>query len=301
MRQYQKLWLGILLISVLGCSSSSQTPIANQNTNNSPSAANLPATDKRPAAKRVVALLPLAADLVARLDSTKLVGVSSGEYIEKNAKFKDLPRVGDRSGINLEKVIALKPDLVIGSDVFQAQALEKVKQTGVETLIVRTSNWQDLETITQTIADRLGADATPILEQYRRTLEGVKPNGKSVLVVAGMQPTSSPNRQSWAGDLLEKFGYRNMVAELPSNGRMKGYLTLSQEKILEMNPDKIFIIEGGGVRQKPEEIKALPFWKDLKAFQNNQVYIFHHDGLISPTSVDTVEAVAKQLREAAQP
>ena len=88
-----------------------------------------------------------------------------------------------------------------------------------------------------------------------------------------------------------------MTADLQSNTRFQGYLTLSQEKILTANPDKIFLIESDNIN--PEELKKLPFWSKLKATQNNQVYLFHHDGLISPTSVDTVEEVTNQLREVA--
>jgi iron complex transport system substrate-binding protein len=299
-RAYVSLAIAVTIsFGLISCGANSNQNNSNQATQTNPSG-DRPA-NPRTAAKRVVTLLPLGADLVHRLDASKLVGVSGGRYIEENAKFKDLPRVGERSGINLEKIVALKPDLVIGSDVMHGQLLEKLKQTGIDTLPVRTSNWQDLETATKDIADRMGADPTPILQQYQTYLTNVPQNGKSVLVVAGLQPTSSPNKQSWAGDLLVKFGYKNVVAELPSNGRFQGYLTLSQEKILEMNPDKIFIIEGGGVQQKPDEIKALPFWQDLKAVKTNQVYVFNHDGLISPTSVDTVEAVTNQLRQAATP
>ncbi|MGI0491001.1 ABC transporter substrate-binding protein [Alkalinema pantanalense CENA528] len=283
----------LLGVSLIGCT---QAPMVS---NNPPTATTL--SDRKPSAKRIVALLPLGADLVHRLNASKLVGVPSGSYIDKDARFKDIPRVGERSAMNLEKIIALKPDLVIGSDVIQGQLLDKLKQTGIDVLPLRTSSWQDLEIATKSIADLMGADPMPILQKYQSYITNPPQNGQSVLVIAGIQPTSSPNKQSWAGDLLSKFGYRNIVADFPANGRFQGYLTLSQEKILEMNPDKIFLIEGGGVRQRPEEITTLPFWKDLKAAKNNQVYIFHHDGLISPTSVDTVEAVTAQLRQAAKP
>jgi iron complex transport system substrate-binding protein len=293
----------IVLFLTVGLMSCSQPPASSGPNAQAPAsqASASIANDRQPAAQRVVTLLPLGADLVHRLDANKLVGVPGGSYVDQDARFKDLPRVGERSAMNLEKIIALKPDLVIGSDVMQGQVLEKLKQTGITVLPVRTSSWQDLETATQEIADRMKADPSPILQKYQSYIANPPTNGKSVLVIAGLQPTSSPNKQSWAGDLVSKFGFKNIVADFPSNGRFQGYLTVSQEKIVEMNPDKIFIIEGGGVRQKPDEIKALPFWRDLKAAQTNQVYVFPHDGLISPTSVDTVGSVTKQLREAAQP
>ncbi len=74
-------------------------------------------------------------------------------------------------------------------------------------------------------------------------------------------------------------------------------MTLSQEKILEANPDKLFIIESDNLN--PNDFKKLPYWNKLKAVQNNQVYTFHHDGLITATSIDNIEETCKKLREIA--
>ncbi|AFZ02849.1 ABC transporter substrate-binding protein [Calothrix sp. PCC 6303] len=251
-------------------------------------------------AQRVVALTPLAADLIYKLDKTKLVGVPSGRYTDvvAKAKFADFPRVGRNTAINIEKIVSLKPDLVIGSEGFHDQILGKLKELGIQTRTGSIRSWQDLNNQTKEIAKLTGTDPKPILDKFESYLNNIPQNGQKVLVLARPQPTSSPNKNSWAGDLLTKFNYKNLVADLESNGRFPGYLTLSQEKILEANPDKIFLIESGNLN--PEEFKKLPYWNKLKAVQTNQVYTFHHDGLISPTSVDTVEQVTKQLREVAE-
>ena len=241
--------------------------------------------------------MALAADLIYTLDKNKLVAVPNGRYTSKTAKFKELPRVGVRGNINLEKIVALKPDLVIGTELFQSQALNRLKELGIDTISHQTSSWSDLENITKQLANRIGANPQPILSKYQSFLTNISENGESVLMLVSRVPVLSPNKNSWAGDLLTKFKYKNMTADLQSNTRFQGYLTLSQEKILTANPDKIFLIESDNIN--PEELKKLPFWGKLKATQNNQVYLFHHDGLISPTSIDTVEEVTNQLREVA--
>jgi iron complex transport system substrate-binding protein len=97
--------------------------------------------------------------------------------------------------------------------------------------------------------------------------------------------------------LLEKFNYKNLAAAFQCGSRFKGYLTLSQEKILEANPDKLFVIDSDNLN--PNDFKKLPFWNKLKAVQNNQVYTFHHDGLITPVSIDNIDETCKKLREIA--
>lgn len=282
----------LLSLSLIACSNDNNTVENLENTTQE--------NAKQPIklAKRVVALTPLAADLIDNLDKSKLVAVPNGRYISKTDKFNELPRVGARGNINLEKIVALQPDLVIGSELFQSQALNRLKELGIDTISHQTSSWQDLEDLTKQLATRVGANPQPILSKYQSFLTNIPDNGESVLMLVSRVPVLSPNQNSWAGDLLTKFKYKNMTADLQSNTRFQGYLTLSQEKILTANPDKIFLIESDNIN--PEELKKLPFWSKLKATQNNQVYLFHHDGLISPTSVDTVEEVTNQLREVAK-
>lgn len=282
----------LLNLSLFSCSNPSNTVDTNQQ--------KIKANQEQPIklAKRVVALTPLAADLIYNLDKNKLVAVPNGRYTSKNAKFKELPRVGIRGNINLEKIIALQPDLVIGIELFQSQALNRLKELGIDTISHQTSSWSDLENITKQLATRIGANPQPILNQYKSFLTNIPENGESVLMLVSRVPVLSPNKNSWAGDLLNKFKYKNMTADLQSNTRFQGYLNLSQEKILTANPDKIFLIESDNIN--PDELKKLPFWSKLKATQNNQVYLFHHDGLISPTSIDTIQEVTTQLREVAK-
>jgi iron complex transport system substrate-binding protein len=97
--------------------------------------------------KRVVVLTPLAADLIYHLDKTKLIGIPHGRYIDiiAKSKFSDLPRVGTRSAINLEKIVSLKPDLVIGAEKIHNQTLTKLQELKIPTIAHTISSWKDLE------------------------------------------------------------------------------------------------------------------------------------------------------------
>ena len=149
----------LLSLSLVACSNPNNTVDNNQQ--------KIKANQEKPIklAKRVVALTPLAADLIYTLDKNKLVAVPNGRYTSKSAKFKELPRVGVRGNINLEKIVALKPDLVIGTELFQSQALNRLKELGIDTISHQTSSWSDLENVTKQLANRFGAIPQPILYQ----------------------------------------------------------------------------------------------------------------------------------------
>ncbi|WP_017651387.1 ABC transporter substrate-binding protein [Fortiea contorta] len=96
--------------------------------------------------KKVVALTSLSADIIARLDRTKLVGITGGSLLNKDSRFKKIVRVSEgQIQPNLEKIVALKPDLVIGAEGFSNQTTEKLKQLGINTLLTKVDSWEALE------------------------------------------------------------------------------------------------------------------------------------------------------------
>ena len=73
------------------------------------------------------------------------------------------------------------------------------------------------------------------------------------------KPLLSPNNESWAGSLLEKFNLKNLTADLKGSGRMKGYLNLSPEWLIKEEPDNLILIRFGD--EKFNQYNSLPFCK----------------------------------------
>jgi iron complex transport system substrate-binding protein len=268
-----------------------------QASSSSPTAAATTAatTPKLKPASRVIALTSLSADILYRLDKAKLVGISGSQLLAKNPGFSALPRMSEgRTPPNLEKIVALKPDLVIGAVGFHDPAIAKLKSLGIQTLLWEVDSWRSLKDLTQTLADAVEADATPLLKQYQTFLD-FKPTPRgATLVLASRQPLMSPNTKSWAGDLLTQFGIKNVAADLQGNSPMRGYITLSPEKILEANPAFIILVDApqGDI----EKIKSEPFWSQLKATKAQKVYTFDYYGLVNPGSIDAIEKATTQLK-----
>ena len=80
---------------------------------------------------RIISLNSLSSDILSQLDKNRLVGVSSSKFLDQNPDLLDLPRVAEaRTSPNLEKIVALKPDLFIGSEGIHDQALNQLKGMG---------------------------------------------------------------------------------------------------------------------------------------------------------------------------
>ncbi len=287
----------LLMWLAIACSPpTNQPPTA---TNSSPPLAQSPSA---PAAEvsRVVALTSLSADIIQRLDQTKLVGISGSRLLDKNPAFKNVTRVSEgQTPPNLEKIVALKPDLVIGAAGFHDQILAKLKELGIRTLTTEIRNWQALQTITRDLAREIRANPEPLLKTYQTFLSSQPGNSNSTLVLVSAQPILAPNKTSWAGDLLTQLQIKNLAADLQGQSPQRGYITLSPEKVLESNPEVLILVDvGDGTVDK---LKAEPFWSQLQAVKNDRVYIFDYYGLVNPGSIEAIEKTCQQLQKVIAP
>jgi iron complex transport system substrate-binding protein len=283
-----------LLMSILlaACNTATiQQPITKSPTN-----ANSQELSKTPV-KRVVALSSLAADIIYQLDKTKLVGITGSKLFKDDSRFANIPRVSEgQSPPNLEKIIALQPDLVIGAEGFSNQPIQKLKQLGISTILTQIKSWESLEKLTQQLAELINADPQPLLNRYKNFLAAKSTQSPSTLVLVSRQPILAPNKNSWAGDILAKFQAKNLVAELQGTSPIGGYVTLSAEKVLEANPEVLIVVNNADP-QLLESLKKEAFWQKLQATQNNRVYTFDYYGLVNPGSIDAIQKTCQQLKQ----
>lgn len=290
-----------LSITLVACNTVSTqqlpTKVANTTETSNANSQELP----KKSAKRVVALSSLSADIIAQLDKTKIVGITGSKLFKDDSRFKNIPRVSEgQNPPNLEKIVALKPDLVIGAEGFSTIPIEKIKQLGIPTLLTQVNNWESLEKLTKTLAELIDADPQPLLNRYKSFLPNDTNQSLTALVLVSRQPILAPNRNSWAGDLLTQFKVKNIAAELQGKSPVGGYVTLSAEKVLEANPDAIILVNPPQANSEAgllDSLKKESFWKQLQATQKNRIYVFDYYGLVNPGSINAIEKACQQLKQ----
>ncbi|RUS96658.1 ABC transporter substrate-binding protein [Dulcicalothrix desertica PCC 7102] len=253
-------------------------------------------------AQRVVALTPLSADIIYRLDQNKLVGIAGSSVLNEDSRFQDITSVAQgRTQPNLEKIVALKPDLVIGASGFSDSTLKRLQELKISTLATKIDSWKALEELTTSLAVRIGASPKPLLDKYQQLLGQDTNTNKntSTLVLVSRQPILTPNKNSWAGDMLNQFQIKNIAADLQGKSPFGGYVTLSPEKILEANPESIILVNtpGSSEQEMIDGFKKETFWQKLEATKNNRVYVFDYLGLVNPGSIDAIEKAAQKLQK----
>ena len=248
--------------------------------------------------KKVVALTSLSADLITNISKETLVGIPGSSILKKNEELKDIPIVSSgRMPPNIEKIISLKPDLVVGAKGFHDKTLSKLNDLGIDTVYTSITNFEDLEQLHNNLALKLNATNIKPLDKILDNCYLINNENdsskKNIVALVSSRPILSPNQNSWAGNLISKFKLENLAAEITSKTEFKGYVNLSPEWLLKSQPENLLVIKTPG--SDLSQYKSISIWNDLKAVNENKIYNFDYYGLINPGGLKVINQACKKL------
>lgn len=214
-----------------------------------------------------------------------LVGV--GEYCNYPAEAQEKAVLASGGNTNIEQIVALAPDVLIIGDM--AQTEEQVRQLTQAGIQVVMTNPRDIEGAYQAI-ELLGQvsgrdeQARQLIEQMKSGFEEIRQKAK------GSEPTVyfeiSPLEYGlWAAgsatfmqELCEMVGAKNIFEDI------EGWQQVSEEQVLERDPDVIFTVAmyAGEGPTPVDEICSRPGWQAVHAVQNGRVYQVDNDELTRP-------------------
>ena len=93
----------------------------------------------------IVSLTSLTSDIIYTLKPDELIGIPGSSILRKNENLKNIPTISEgRTPPNIEKIISLKPKLVIGSEGFHDKTLSKLNELGIDVISTKVNSWIDL-------------------------------------------------------------------------------------------------------------------------------------------------------------
>ena len=243
---------------------------------------------------RVVALTSLSADLINTISKDSLVGIPGSSILKKNKEFDSLPIVSSgRMPPDLEKILNLKPDLVVGAKGFHDRPLLKLKSLGINTLSTSITSLNDLDILYKQIASKLKTQTKSIEDILQNCYSNKKNKNKNLVVLVSSKPILSPNKNSWAGNLISSFKLNNLASEISNKSEFKGYVNLSTEWLLKSQPENILVIKTPG--SNLSQYNSMNIWKKLDAVKNNKVFTFEYYGLINAGGIKAINKACQKL------
>ena len=244
--------------------------------------------------QRIVTLTSLSTDITNAISPESLIGVAGSKIIKENKDYDGKVFVTEgRNPPDLEKIVSLKPTLVVGAKGFHDKTLNKLNSLGIKTIYTEIRNWEDLENLNDKITKFTGKESNKLSTLLNHCYPKKIINRDDVVLLATLKPLVSPNSKSWSGSLLKRFNFNSLTANLDSKSAFRGYVNLSPEWLITENPSKIIIVNYPS--QGKSSLQSLPFWSNLKAIKEKRVYDFDYYGLINPGSLNSINTACKKL------
>ncbi|HTL11212.1 MAG TPA: helical backbone metal receptor [Bdellovibrionota bacterium] len=251
---------------------------------------------------RIVTLAPSLGELAAEIlgpDLGVIAGVS--EYTDFPPALSSKPSVGPFHRINVERVVALKPDLVLATlDGNPRDRVLQLRELGLRVIVVDTSTLDSVARSFLWVGHALGRtrEGEGLARRLTEGLTALKARAAgrahsgvprpTVLLQLDRQPLVAVGGDTFLNQALEVVGARNSLEDLRTR-----YPRPAIEEVIRRDPDWIVVLAMAGspdaaFAKMAEDWKAL---KNLKAVSRSQVRILKADGLARP-SVRLLEGLA---------
>lgn len=239
--------------------------------------------------KRIVSLAPSITENLYLIGAkNKLVGCTSYCTLAVN---DGVQQIGSTIDVNIEKILSLKPDLVLTMLMTKPQDVEAMKKLGIRVEILTTpKNFDEICEQTLQIARLTGNEKTAeqVVNSARQQVETLKNQMKNksrrkVFFQLGANPVFTVLPNTFMNDFLLFSNTENIA-----NGMKTGIIT--RESVLSKNPDVIFIATMGGFGE--EEKKVWESYKGLKAAETKKVFLISSETSCSPTPDNFAKAFA---------
>lgn len=238
--------------------------------------------------ERIVSIAPSITEILFMIGAgSKVVGVDAfsnyPSVLEEMKKNGSIVVVGGFSTISIDKVVALKPDLVVGVGGVQAKTLYTLSQLGITTLCLNAETVSDIVNDILLLGRITGhtSEALNLASQIRENLTQLytvvrqkNETAPTILYVVWTNPVYAAGGNSWVNDLIEIAGSKNALGNTTTAWPMIGW-----EQVVALNPDIIIFTEHAGglanAKQALEWLKSQPYGSDLKAVKTGRVYMVH--------------------------
>lgn len=242
-------------------------------------------------AKRVISLAPSITENIYLIGGeNKLVGCTSYCTLGVN-DGKEV--VGSTIDVNVEKILALQPDLILTMELTKPQDMQTMKKLGLNVRLIPTpKNFEEICLQTLEIGQLIGnsVEAEKVIEKTKQIVYSIKEkrepvkNKPKIFFQLGANPTFTVLQNTFMDDFITLVNGINIA-----NGLTHG--TITRESVLVKNPDVIIIATMGGFGK--EEQKVWENYSGISAVKNKKVFLIASETSCSPTPENFAQALTE--------
>lgn len=219
-------------------------------------------------------------------EQDRIVGISGYTVRPAHAR-KEKPKVSAFTSAKIDKILDLKPDLVLGFSDMQADICSELVRAGIEVHIFNQRSISEIFKMLQTLGSLIGepVKAARLIENFQESLADVKRKALNieckprVYFEEWYEPYICGIR--WVSELIEIAGGVDCFSEMSRNGLGKDRIIEKDETIINANPD-IIIGSWCGRKFKPEKVSERPGWENITAVKTGHLYEIKSADILQP-------------------
>ncbi|MCI3923166.1 cobalamin-binding protein [Paenibacillus sp. TRM 82003] len=228
---------------------------------------------------RIVSLCPSNTELLGYLGAERsLVGVD--DYSTWPASIDGLPRLGSDLRIDMDRVEALRPDLVLASLSVPGMErnIEQLERLGLPFLTLAPHTLAEIRANLLAVGKAIGCErrAEEIAHAYDRCIEAYRERSRGVASPTSLywewwpKPVFTPGGGNWLTEISALAGARNVFSDDP-----RASVKTDLDDVRRRNPSAIALAWVGiePDKVKPDLVYAREGWNEVDAVRNRRVYV----------------------------
>ena len=236
--------------------------------------------------ERIVSLAPSNTEILFALGlGNKIVGVT--DYCNYPEEAKKKQKVGGYSTVNIERVLALNPDLVVAAYGNGKETIDILREYGLTVIALNPKNLSDVMRDIELLGKVTGTEenATRLVDMMEHRIDEVKRNASNfslrpkVAHVLWHDPIWVSGKNTFIDELISIAGGENAFGDL------EGWKIVSIEDFLARNPDIIVVNSGTGMGGGKDILYdwTIRELKDVRAVREGRVYVIDSDIISRPS------------------
>ncbi|EAH4719512.1 ABC transporter substrate-binding protein [Campylobacter upsaliensis] len=245
------------------------------------------------AKERLVVLDPASVETLFMLGAgEQIVGIANLQHsnIYPSDKSSKLTSVGTFSNPSLEKIVSLKPSLVILSS-YSLNLEEGLKNFGIKSLYLKANHFDDIKKNIQILAQitHKNEEGKRLIKEFEQGLESLKndPLNQSAIYLYSNNPLMAFNDNSLMAEILTLIGIKNLSPKSQIERPI-----ISAEFILRQNPDLLIL----GINANQDFLTQNALLSQTKAVKTGQIYTNEKTHILLRLSPKIIERIAEFKR-----
>jgi iron complex transport system substrate-binding protein len=237
-------------------------------------------------------------------EERRIVGIS-GYTVRPPRARHEKPRVSAFLSARIDRILELKPDLVLGFSDLQADIARDLAKAGLSILIFNQRSVEEILGMILTLSSIVGAadKGRQLVASLEAGLQEIGeaasrfPRKPKVYFEEWDEPMISAIR--WVSELVAIAGGEDIFADLSRSPSASGRIVSDPGMVVQKQPD-VVLASWCGKKFRPERVMARPGWEQVPAVRNHQLFEIKSADILQPgpaALTDGVRRIHEILRQ----